>query len=182
MRLGPVRDAALDRRHLGAAGAGDPDRCARQRCRPAGGAGGGLDLLHPPAADGVFVASAAAAAGHAALDADPGKPLCRPDGLDPEPAQSPRVEREDRQAFYFWLANLTILLSLVGCAIGWFLAGRLPRPLDIALLMLTPISFLLSTEKTAKGLDGKLAFGSASHCCRSCMQSLRCSAWPNGIS
>jgi predicted branched-subunit amino acid permease len=71
----------------------------------------------------------------------------------------PRVEREDRLAFYFWMANLTILLSLVGCAIGWFAAGRLPRPLDIALLMLTPISFLLSTEKTAKDFNGKLAFG-----------------------
>ena len=33
-----------------------------------------------------------------------------------------------------------------------------PVPLDIALLMLTPVSFLLSTEKTATRFDMKLAF------------------------
>jgi predicted branched-subunit amino acid permease len=69
-----------------------------------------------------------------------------------------KLPRDRRTAFYFEMAVLTVAVSLVGCAIGWLIAGRLPRPLDIALLMLTPVSFLLSTEKTAKGFDLKLAF------------------------
>lgn len=60
--------------------------------------------------------------------------------------------------FFFWMANLVVLLSLCGAVAGWLLAGRLPRPLDIALLILTPVSFLLSTEKTATRFDMKLAF------------------------
>jgi len=69
-----------------------------------------------------------------------------------------RIERESRPRFYFWMVNVTVLISLAGCAAGWCLAGRLPRPLDLALLMLTPVSFLLSTEKTAKTFELKLAF------------------------
>jgi predicted branched-subunit amino acid permease len=70
-----------------------------------------------------------------------------------------QIRREDRPAFYFWLGNMVMGLSLVGCTAGYLLAGRLPRPLDVALLMLTPVSFLLSTEKTAQGPAMKLAFG-----------------------
>jgi predicted branched-subunit amino acid permease len=69
-----------------------------------------------------------------------------------------RLHREHRPSFYFWMANLVVLLSLCGGVAGWFLAGRLPRPLDVALLILTPVSFLLSTEKTAVRFDMKLAF------------------------
>ena len=69
-----------------------------------------------------------------------------------------RLARDERPAFYFWMANLVVFLSVCGGVVGWFLAGRLPRPLDIALLMLTPVSFLLSTEKTAARFDMKLAF------------------------
>jgi predicted branched-subunit amino acid permease len=69
-----------------------------------------------------------------------------------------KLPREMRTRFYFEMAVLTVSLSVVACGIGWLIAGRLPRPLDIALLMLTPVSFLLSTEKTAKGFDAKLAF------------------------
>ena len=68
------------------------------------------------------------------------------------------IEREKRMVFYFWMAGFTVGLSMAGCAIGWMLAGHLPHPLAIALLMLTPVSFLLSTEKTAKGFELKLAF------------------------
>ena len=70
----------------------------------------------------------------------------------------PKVEREERMPFFFWMANLTILLSLVGCYVGYELAGQLPRPLATALLMLTPISFLLSTAATATRFDTALAF------------------------
>ena len=69
-----------------------------------------------------------------------------------------KVEREERMPFFFWMANLTILLSLAGCFAGYHLAGQLPRPFAVALLMLTPISFLLSTAKTATRFDTTLAF------------------------
>ena len=69
-----------------------------------------------------------------------------------------RLVRERRPAFYFTMANIVVAMSLAGAAAGWAVSGRLPRPLDIALLMLTPVSFLLSTEKTATRFDLKLAF------------------------
>jgi predicted branched-subunit amino acid permease len=68
------------------------------------------------------------------------------------------VERKLRPQFYFWMAGFTVLFSTVACGVGWLASERLPRPLEIALLMLTPVSFLLSTEKAARGLDLKLAF------------------------
>jgi predicted branched-subunit amino acid permease len=69
-----------------------------------------------------------------------------------------KIERERRMAFYFWLSGFTVSFSTLAAALGWQVAGHLPRPLDIALLMLTPISFLLSTEKAATTFDLKLAF------------------------
>ena len=70
-----------------------------------------------------------------------------------------KLPRDRRLVFYFEMAVITVSTSVAACAVGWLIAGRLPRPLDIALLMLTPVSFLLSTEKTARGFELKLAFG-----------------------
>lgn len=69
-----------------------------------------------------------------------------------------KIEREERMAFFFWMANLTVLLSLAACFAGYQISGQLPRPFAVALLMLTPVSFLLSTAKTATRFDTGLAF------------------------
>lgn len=61
----------------------------------------------------------------------------------------PDVPRSARLLFYFVLSFVSVLFSLAACLAGFGLSGFLPKPLAVGLLILTPASFLFSTEKTA---------------------------------
>jgi predicted branched-subunit amino acid permease len=67
------------------------------------------------------------------------------------------IEREQRPSFFFAVSAILVLSSIVFAALGWYVAGALPFPLAVALLMLTPASFLLLTEKAARRKEEKLA-------------------------
>ncbi len=69
----------------------------------------------------------------------------------------PSVEREDRMTFFAICAAFLVTGSVLFGSLGWLVAGNLPFPLAVALLMLTPASFLLLTERAARRAEEKAA-------------------------
>lgn len=72
---------------------------------------------------------------------------------------TPTLPRTARMPFFFGLANTLVLSSAVATGVGHAVAGVLPSALSIGLLGLTPLYFLLSLERGAKGFGEKLALG-----------------------
>jgi len=71
----------------------------------------------------------------------------------------PQVPREQRVVFTVGLGCCLVLVSLAATAIGYMLAANLPPTLAAAILLLTPLAFLLSTARNAKHLVDVLALG-----------------------
>lgn len=71
----------------------------------------------------------------------------------------PKVPVEGRPAYMIGLGSGLIALSMVGTFAGFFLADRLPGPLSVALLLLTPISFSILLVRNAKATVDWLAIG-----------------------
>ncbi|MFN8831083.1 MAG: AzlC family ABC transporter permease [Labrys sp. (in: a-proteobacteria)] len=67
------------------------------------------------------------------------------------------IARDQRPTFFFAVSAILVGSSMAFAALGWYIAGALPFPLAVALLMLTPASFLLLTEKAARRPDEKIA-------------------------
>lgn len=56
---------------------------------------------------------------------------------------SPALPRERRLGFFMGCALVLWVSSLIGCAIGFYAAGLLPRPVALALVFLNPLYFML---------------------------------------
>lgn len=69
----------------------------------------------------------------------------------------PKLSQEARLPFFFGLAIPLVLASMVFTAIGYQLAGTLPRALAIGLLFLTPLSFLIQLSHNARDIVDRLA-------------------------
>jgi predicted branched-subunit amino acid permease len=69
----------------------------------------------------------------------------------------PKLPQEGRLPFFFGLAVPLVLSSMVSTAIGYQLAGTLPRALAIGLLFLTPLSFLIQLSHNARDIVDRLA-------------------------
>jgi predicted branched-subunit amino acid permease len=69
----------------------------------------------------------------------------------------PSMPVEERLPFFFGLAGALVLSSMISTAIGYHLAGTLPRALAIGLLFLTPLSFLIQLSHNARDLVDRLA-------------------------
>jgi hypothetical protein len=69
----------------------------------------------------------------------------------------PAVPRENRVAFMNGLGIVFTTACAVSTVVGFFLAAGLPLIFAAALLMLTPLSFLMSTAGNARSLPDRLA-------------------------
>jgi hypothetical protein len=69
----------------------------------------------------------------------------------------PQVSRERRIAFTHGLGTGLVSVCLVANAIGYGLAANLPRLFAAAVLLLTPLAFLLSTARNCRQLADILA-------------------------
>lgn len=69
----------------------------------------------------------------------------------------PKVPREDRIAFTHGLGCGLVSVCLIATAIGYHLAANLPQLFAAAILLLTPLSFLLSTARNCRELSDILA-------------------------
>lgn len=69
----------------------------------------------------------------------------------------PQVPRERRIAFTCGLGTGLIASSSIATAIGYGLAANLPPSLAAAILLLTPLAFLLSTARNSARLSDALA-------------------------
>lgn len=69
----------------------------------------------------------------------------------------PKMAGEARLPFFFGLSMTLVLSSIVSTALGFHLAGTLPRSLAIGLLFLTPLSFLIQLSHNARDLVDRLA-------------------------
>jgi predicted branched-subunit amino acid permease len=69
----------------------------------------------------------------------------------------PKLPSEARLPFFFGLACSLVVSSMISTAIGYLLAGTLPRALAIGLLFLTPLSFLIQLSHNARDLVDRLA-------------------------
>ncbi|MCC6948247.1 MAG: AzlC family ABC transporter permease [Bradyrhizobiaceae bacterium] len=69
----------------------------------------------------------------------------------------PNVAVEGRLPFFFGLSATLVLSSMIATAMGFYLAGLLPRALAIGLLFLTPLSFLIQLSHNARDLVDRLA-------------------------
>jgi predicted branched-subunit amino acid permease len=69
----------------------------------------------------------------------------------------PKLPAEARLPFFFGLAVPLVISSMVSTAIGYYLAGTLPRALAIGLLFLTPLSFLIQLSHNARDIVDRLA-------------------------
>jgi predicted branched-subunit amino acid permease len=69
----------------------------------------------------------------------------------------PKLPKEARLPFFFGLAVTFVISSMISTAIGYHLAGTLPRALAIGLLFLTPLSFLIQLSHNARDLVDRLA-------------------------
>ena len=69
----------------------------------------------------------------------------------------PHVPRERRIAFVHGLGCGLLTVCLTATAIGYGLAANLPQLFAAAILMLTPLAFLLSTARNSKQLSDILA-------------------------
>jgi hypothetical protein len=70
----------------------------------------------------------------------------------------PAMPRERRIAFYNGLGSGLMGAAVIGSAIGYFLAARLPPLLAAALLFFTPMALLMSTSRNSRALLDKVAF------------------------
>jgi predicted branched-subunit amino acid permease len=70
----------------------------------------------------------------------------------------PARPRAERVAFYNGLGTGLILGALIGGALGFYLAARLPPLLAATLLFFTPMALLMSTSRNARALLDRLAF------------------------
>ena len=71
----------------------------------------------------------------------------------------PHVPRERRIAFVHGLGSGLMLIALVATIIGYLLAANLSQTFGAAVLLLTPLAFLFSTARNARGLADGLALG-----------------------
>jgi predicted branched-subunit amino acid permease len=69
----------------------------------------------------------------------------------------PQVPRERRIAFTHGLGAGLVSVCLVATAIGYHLAANLPQLFAAAILLLTPLAFLLSTARNCRELSDALA-------------------------
>jgi predicted branched-subunit amino acid permease len=69
----------------------------------------------------------------------------------------PQVPRERRVVFTVGLGCGLVLVCLTATTVGYTLAANLPPALAAAILLLTPLAFLLSTARNAKHLVDVLA-------------------------
>jgi predicted branched-subunit amino acid permease len=69
----------------------------------------------------------------------------------------PTVPRERRIAFVNGLGTGLVMTSAIATAIGYVLAANLPKTLAAAILLLTPLAFLLSTARNSHRLVDMLA-------------------------
>ena len=69
----------------------------------------------------------------------------------------PKLPHEARLPFFFGLAVSLVISSMISTAIGYQLAGTLPRALAIGLLFLTPLSFLIQLSHNARDMVDRLA-------------------------
>jgi hypothetical protein len=70
----------------------------------------------------------------------------------------PAKPRGERIAFYNGLGTGLISGALIGGALGFYLAARLPPLLAATLLFFTPLALLMSTARNARALLDRLAF------------------------
>src|SRR3954452_11603675 len=71
----------------------------------------------------------------------------------------PKVPRERRIAFVHGLGCGLVAVCLTATALGYGLAANLPPLFAAAILLLTPLAFLLSTARNSKQLSDILALG-----------------------
>jgi predicted branched-subunit amino acid permease len=71
----------------------------------------------------------------------------------------PGVAREDRIAFLNGFGSGFVAIATVATTAGYLLAASLPPTLTAALLLLTPLAFLLSLAGNVRALVDKLALG-----------------------
>ena len=69
----------------------------------------------------------------------------------------PQVPRERRIAFIHGLGTGLLIVCLVATAVGYSLAANLPQLFGAAILLLTPLAFLLSTARNCRQLSDVLA-------------------------
>ena len=69
----------------------------------------------------------------------------------------PRVPRERRIAYTHGLGTGLLIVCLIASAVGYGLAAKLPQLFAAAILMLTPLAFLLSTARNCRQLSDVLA-------------------------
>ena len=69
----------------------------------------------------------------------------------------PRVPRARRVAFVHGLGCSLVIVCMAATAIGYQLAASLPQLFAAAILMLTPLAFLLSTARNCKQVSDVLA-------------------------
>jgi predicted branched-subunit amino acid permease len=69
----------------------------------------------------------------------------------------PQVPRERRIAFIHGLGTALLIVCLVATAVGYGLAANLPQLFGAAILLLTPLAFLLSTARNCRQLADVLA-------------------------
>lgn len=70
----------------------------------------------------------------------------------------PSVPRQHRIAFCNGLSLGLVVSAVLGTAVGFYLAGRLPHVYAAALLFLTPLSFTVSVLRNSHLLVDRLAF------------------------
>jgi predicted branched-subunit amino acid permease len=71
----------------------------------------------------------------------------------------PQRPRGERVAFYNGLGSGLMSGAIIGGAIGFYLAGRLPVMFAATLLFFTPMALFMSTMRNARALLDRLAFG-----------------------
>jgi predicted branched-subunit amino acid permease len=71
----------------------------------------------------------------------------------------PRVPRHCRVAFTNGLGVALLSTSMTATVIGYLLAASLPQTLGAAILLLTPLAFLLSTARNCRQLADVVALG-----------------------
>lgn len=69
----------------------------------------------------------------------------------------PRVQKDERLAFYNGLGCGILFSAALASAVGFYLAGKLPLVLAAGLLFLTPMSLLMSVSSNARTLLDALA-------------------------
>jgi predicted branched-subunit amino acid permease len=71
----------------------------------------------------------------------------------------PQRPRGERVAFYNGLGSGLMSGAIIGGALGFYLAGRLPVMFAATLLFFTPMALFMSTMRNARALLERLAFG-----------------------